>query len=815
MKKHARVVVVGGGCVGVNILHSFTERGVTDAVLLERTELTAGSTWHAAGLIPLYSFSYSFGRLIAKTIEIYEDVEKKTGQEIGWHKCGQLRIANTADRMDEYLNYMSIAETQGIRAELLTPEQIYELWPLMAHNSKMLGGVYNPDDGHIAPADITQALAKAARNNGAEIYRDTEVKSFKFTPAGEWLIGTSNGDIRCEHVITATGNYVQQTAKMLGISIPAFPVLHQYWVTESVPEIEQRKAQGLPEMPVLRDETVNGYVREEHSGLMFGPYEQPGNLEHFARNGVPESFGADLLPEDFESVEMNWQEAIKRVPRLGEVGIKNNVRGPICVSPDNLPLVGPVPGYRNLWMAEGFSGGILMGGGIGDQLTHWITEGEPEIDVSEIDCRRFGTYANKEWTGHRNRETFGCNFGVHYPDHEWQSSRPSKTMPCYDRLTANGAVWGSVYGWETPLWFAPAGVEPKDVYSYRNFKYMPYVETEVSAIRNGVAFIEMTSMAKFEVSGQGAESWLNYLLANRCPKRIGQMALAHVLTRFGGVRSEFTVTKIGHDQFFLIGTPRGECHDLDVLRSNLPDNSLVEIRNVTYEWGCFTIVGPKARDLLQPITETDLSDSAFPWLTAQITSIGFASGVRMLRVNYEGELGWECYHPICHQLHLYDLIVTAGKALDMQMAGNHAIESTRLDKSYRAMYRDLNIEHSILESGMHRFVRLDKEGDFIGRNAVENLQSKDLTKKLVTLKVNCIDANAYSNEGVYSNGKLIGRVSSGGNSYHFGYGISMAYLDIEYTEVGTELTIPILGDPRPAVIVADSLYDSENLRSKN
>ena len=814
MKTHARVVVVGGGCVGVNILHSLTARGETDVVLVERTELTAGSTWHAAGLLPLYSFSYSFGRIIAKTIEIYEQLQEQ-GEEIGWHKCGQLRVANSAHRMDEYLNYMSIAETQGIRAEILDPGQVYELWPLMAKNPDMLGAVYNPDDGHIAPADITQALARTARSCGAEIYRDTEVLAVSPSSSGDWLVKTSQGDIQCEHVVTATGNYVQQTARMLGVNIPAFPVLHQYWVTDSVREVEDRKAAGLPEMPVLRDETINGYVREERSGLMFGPYETPDNLEHFARDGVPDGFGADLLPEDYDSVELNWQEAVRRVPVLGEVGIKSNVRGPICVSPDNLPLVGPYPGNNNLWMAEGVSGGILMGGGIADQLASWILDGEPEIDVSEIDCRRFGGYANKVWTGNRNRETFGHNFGVHFPDFQWQSGRPSKTMPCYDRLSLAGAVWGSVYGWEDALWYAPEGVEPRDQYSYRSFNYMPYVEQEVRAIRNDVALIEMTSMAKFEVSGPGAGNWLNRILANRCPVMPGKIALCHLLTKRGGVRCEFTVTCLDQHRFYLVGTPRGEAHDLDVLQKLLPADGTVQLRNATYERGCFTVVGPRARQLLQPLVDIDLGNDAYPWLTAQSATMGWASDVRMMRVNYEGELGWECYHPICHQLHLYDVLIQAGSSYGLRLAGGRAIESTRLDKSYRAMYRDLNIEHSALESGLGRFVRFDKEQDFIGRAALEHQRDQGLTRQLATLKVDCVDANAYMNEGVYSAGQLVGRVSSGGNSYHFGHGISMAYLDIEYAATGTELEIPILGVRRPATVIEDSLYDPGHSRSKS
>ncbi|HIE75968.1 MAG TPA: FAD-binding oxidoreductase, partial [Gammaproteobacteria bacterium] len=320
MQSHARVVVVGGGCVGANILYSLAHRGWNDVCLLERTELTAGSTWHAAGLIPLYSFSYKFGRLIQKTINLYEGLEAETGQSIGWHKCGQLRIAESPDRMDEYLNYASIAQTQGVRAEILTPEQTVDLWPLMQRSPQLLGAIYNPDDGHIAPADVTQALAKGAKQLGAHIYLNTEVHSIKALPSGEWKVSSNQGDIVCEHVVTATGNYVQQTARMLGLDLPCFPILHQYWVTETVPEVRARKDQGLAEMPVLRNEAINGYVREERDGLMFGPYERPAKLEHFARDGVPDWFGADLLPENMEAVEDNWAAALELVPVLGEVG---------------------------------------------------------------------------------------------------------------------------------------------------------------------------------------------------------------------------------------------------------------------------------------------------------------------------------------------------------------------------------------------------------------------------------------------------------------------------------------------------------------
>jgi dimethylglycine dehydrogenase len=813
MQSHARVVVVGGGCVGANILYSLAHRGWTDVCLLERTELTAGSTWHAAGLIPLYSFSYKFGRLIAKTIEIYEGLEQETGQGIGWHKCGQLRIAESTDRMDEYLNYATIAETQGIRAEILTPEQTLDLWPLMTRSKELIGAVYNPDDGHIAPADVTQAVAKGARNLGAKIYRNTEVTGFEQLPDGEWRVSTNQGDITCEHVVTATGNYAQQTARMIGIDLPAFPVVHQYWVTETVAQVRERKDQGLPELPVLRNEAINGYVREERDGLMFGPYERPERLEHFARDGVPEWFGADLLPEDMEAVEENWEAALTLVPALGEVGIQANVRGPICVTPDNLPLCGPAVGLKNFWLAEGFSGGILMGGGLGHELSNWIVDGEPHVDLSEVDPRRFGAYANKVWTGIKNRETFGHNFGLHYPGYEWPQGRPAKMMPCYDRLTSAGAVWGAVYGWEVSLWFAPEGEPAEDIWSYRSFNSMPHVGAECRAVRDAVGLIEMSPMAKFEASGPGTEAWLNRVLANRMPRKQGGMVLAHFLTHRGTVRAEFTVTRLGEDHFYLVGTPRGERHDFDILEKSMPRDGSVSLRNVTLERGCFTVVGPNARSVLENLVDGDLSNEAFRWMTAQSVTVGLASDVRMMRVNYEGELGWELYHPICYNLHLYNEITKAGAEHGLKHAGYRAIESLRLEKSYRAMYRDMDIEHTMLESGLDKFVKFDKE-DFVGRDALLTQQQNGLTKRMVTLRVETVDADAYMNEGVYADGSLVGRITSGATSHHVGGCLSMAYVEIDHAKVGTRLEVPLLDNRCAAVVIDESPYDPGNQRPR-
>jgi dimethylglycine dehydrogenase len=525
---------------------------------------------------------------------------------------------------------------------------------------------------------------------------------------------------------------------------------------------------------------------------------------------VPDWVGADLLPENLEAVEANWEAALDLVPALGEVGLRANVRGPICVSPDNLPLVGPAPGLRNLWLAEGCSGGILMGGGVGYELANWIVDGEPHIDLSEIDCRRFGGHANKVWTGIKNKETFGHNFGVHYPGYEWPAARPAKTVPCHDRLTARGAAWGAVYGWEVPLWFAPEGVEPEDVWSYRKFNCLPHVAAECRAVREAAGLIEMTPMAKFEVSGPGAENWLNRILANRMPRAAGGIRLAHLLTTMGGVRAEFTVTRLDENSFYLVGTPRGERHDFDTLWRALPGDGSVSLRNATLERGCFTVVGPKAREVLAPLVDGDLSNAAFPWMTAQSLTVGLASDVRMLRVNYEGELGWELYHPICYGQHLYDEILRAGAAHGLRLVGYRAIESLRLEKSYRAIYRDLNIEHTALEAGLERFLGFGK--DFVGREALEAQRARGLDRRLVTLQVDTVDADAFMNEAVYRDGRLVGRITSGATSHNFGKCLSMAYLEAGHAAPGTVLEVAVLERRLPAVVIADSPYDPENAR---
>jgi dimethylglycine dehydrogenase len=734
---------------------------------------------------------------------------------VGWHKCGSLRLASDRDRLDEYLWHAGCAKTQRVEAHILTPREIKELWPLIEHGERILGGLYHPQDGHIAPADVTQALAKGARNAGARIYRNTEAVAFEPMPGGEWKVKTTVGDIACEHLVLATGNYAQRTARLLGISYPAIPVVHQYLITEEIPEIVERKKAGLPEMPILKDDRFIGYLREERQGLMFGPYEAPEDLELFAVEDVPAWFGAmSLLPEKLDPVAHHIESATHLVPAFGRAGVRSHVRGPICTTPDNLPLAGPAPGLRNVWLAEGVAGGIVMGGGLGHYLAEMIVEGDTSIDFVDYDPRRFGDHVNKHYACIKSREAFGNNFGTFYPDHEWPAGRPSKTPPCYDRLKAGGAVFGVLNGWEVPVWYAPNGVEPRDAYSYRRSPYFEHVGNEALAVRGAAGLLEMTPMAKFEVEGAGAQRWLDRLLANRLPKKTGAIRLCHLLTGRGTVKCEFTVVRLAPDKFYLISSPRAEALNFDVLSRLLPRDGSVRLHNATLERGCFALVGPRAREILQTIVSLDLSNESFPWLTAQSAIIGLASDVRMLRINFEGELGWELYHPISYQVHLFEAIMEAGKEHGLRLVGNRAIDSLRLEKSYPSIWRDLNGEYTAWESGLDRFVALDK-GDFVGREALVRQKDRGVGQRLATLKIESPDGlEALGNECVYSDGELVGRITSANHAHYLNYNIALAYLRSGECRPGVTLQVPVLNQLRLAEVLKNSPYDPLGHRSR-
>jgi dimethylglycine dehydrogenase len=808
--QQARVIVVGGGCVGAGILYGLARRGWSDCALLERAQLAGGSTRLAGGFIPTYVRSDAASRMINETIAIYQALEADTGQAVGWHPCGQMRIARQPGRLDEYRSYMNVAEAIGADAALLSPRETLELWPLIASPEGILGSLYHPGDGWVSPTDVTMAMIKGARDRGARIQEQARVVGIAARRGGGWTLATTAGPWVCEHLVLATGTYARDTGAMLGLDIPCMPVVVQYWLTEPVPELAARRRQGLPEMPIMRDEYFLGYMREEGDGLLFGTYERPEDLQLFGVDGVPEAFTGEPMPPDLDAHAWGMERAAEIVPPFGRAGIRSNLRGPMQMTADGMPLVGPAWGRRNLWLAEGVPGGILWGGAIGRYLSEWIVEGGTSIDMNELDPRRFGAYATKEWIGRKAVELWGAHSDLILPGQELPAARPAKTHPSYERLSALGAVWGAANGWEVASWYAPAGMEPVDKPGYRETPASRQVAAEALAVRAGLGLVEASAAAKLEISGRRAARWLDRVLATALPP-VGTAGAGYLLFETGGVRAGFAVSRLAEDLFYLVGGARTERLDLDALWRLLPADGGVVLRNVTMERGCFAVTGPKARELLADLVEADLSNAAFPPGTVRTLSIGLAADVRLVRTSSTGELGWELHHPIAYQRHLLDRILAAGARHRLRLVGQRALNPLRLEKSYPAVGPDMNVEISALAAGLGPVLALEK-GPFIGRDAILRLQADPPARRLATIVIATRGASVLGHEGLYRAGRLAGRITSGAFSPTFGEDVALALLPAALAVPGTELTVPVLDAVCTARVVADSPYDPQGLR---
>ncbi len=831
MKTHARAVVIGGGVVGVSTLYHLARKGWSDSVLVERRELTSGSTWHAAGLLPLFNLSYSVGQIHKYSVALYQTLEKEIGLDVGLRQVSNIRLARTRDRMDEYHYYAGVAATIGVKVKFLTPQEVKEIWPL-CNVDGIIGAIQHPEDGYIQPADLTQALARAARERGAEINRHTTVIAIERRPGGEWKVSTDKGDIVCEHIVSATGNFARRTGRMVGINVPVIPVQHQYIVTEAHPEIVARKAKGLPEMGVLRESDSSWYMREEAGGLLLGPYEKGAPACYV--DGPSADSEYELFPEDLDRLAPHIETAIARVPAFGEVGVKKVYNGAIAYTPDGSPIVGPAPGLKNFWLNEGHSFGVTAAGGAGWQLAEWIVDGESTIDMLGVDPRRFGSYADEGYLVEKNEEAYAKVFTVHYPDEERVAARPLRQTPCYSRMKALGAVFGSIYGWERPNWFAPPGYalsetdlakpdvllnenhpaaaegeRPREKWSFRRSNYFQFVGAECRNVHENVGLQDMSAFAKLEVSGPGAESWLNSILTNRIPMAIGRVTLTYLLTVRGGVRAEFTLTRIGPERFYLVSAGALESHDFDSLERLLPGDGSVRMDKVTTQRGVLVLAGPRSREVLAKVADIDVSNEAFPWLTARRLSIR-AAGVIAMRVNFVGELGYELHHPIEMQNVIFDALIAAGTPFGIKPFGIRAMDSLRLEKSYKLVGRELSIEYAALEFGLDRFVDF-KKGLFLGRDALITWVGKGFENRLVTLEVQGVsDADARGSEPVTKDGAMVGRTTSGGYGWRTGKSLALAMVKPEFSHTGDEVDLRILGETRRAVVIGDSPYDRQN-----
>ena len=805
MKSKTKVVVIGGGVVGVSTLYHLAKKGWSDVVLVERKELTSGSTWHAAGLLPLFNMSYSVGQLHKYAVNFYKTLEEETGQNVGFSVVSNIRLASNKDRMDEYHQYAGVAQTIGVEVKFLSPEQVKEIWPL-CNTDGLIGAIQHPEDGYIQPADLTQALATGARNRGAEIYRNTSVIGIKQSSNG-WVVETDKGAIECEHIVSCTGNFARQTGAMVGLDIPVIPVEHQYIVTEPHPEIVKRKKEGKPEMGVLRDSDTQWYMREEAGGLILGPYEKGAPCCYV--DGPSKDSEYELFQEDLERLTPHIEGAIHRVPAFGEVGVKKVYNGAICYTPDGNPIVGPAWGLKNFWINEGHSFGITAAGGAGWQLSEWIIDGEPTVDMLGVEPRRYGDYVSKSYLIEKNEEAYSNVFIIHYPDEERGAGRPLRQPPCYDRLKDLGAVFGQKFGWERANWFAPKGVEQKDDWSFRRSKWFEHVGNECKNVQKNVGLLDMSAFAKCRISGPGAESFLDNLVANKIPQKNGRVNLCHALNTKGGVLSEYTIAKEKNDSFYIVSAGAFQRLDHDWIKKWMPKDRSVTFENLTNSIGVLVVAGPKARDLMKKVSKTDFSNSNFPWLSSKKIEVGLAPTIAM-RMNFVGELGWELHHPIEYQNHIFDVLMKAGEEFGLKPFGIRAMDSLRIEKTYKLVGTEMSIEYSPLESGLDRFVHLNK-GNFIGRDELVAWQQKGFKNKLVTLEVMDIeDADALGNNPIYKDEKVVGRATGGNYGFRVQKSLAIAMVEPKYAKVGTELNMDILGKIHPVKVIEDSPYDPNN-----
>jgi len=826
LKTHVRALVVGGGAVGTGIAYHLAKAG-WDTLLLERDELTSGSTWHAAGLLPLFNMSFATTHIHKYSVDFYKGIEAETGLNAGFAVVGNLRMAQTDARMDEYMLYSTTAETCDVYHEFLTPRQIADRWPLV-RTDDLKGALFHPQDGYINPADVTQAMAKGARQHGATIERKWQVDGYdwqgdhwavsvtRMEDRGGNLVATDDRTvIHAEHVVTATGNHAQRTARLLGLRIPAIPVEHQFIVTEPDPMLmEWRKAN--PQHPVLRDADAKWYVREERGGWILGPYEQgaPSRFHH----GVPPGFRADLFPLALDRIEREYLSFIHRIPSSETVGLKDDFNGPICYTPDGNPLVGPAPGLRNMWLAEGFSFGITAAGGTGHYLAQLMTQGESEIDMASLDPRRYGSWMTTDYAAVKNEECYAHVFVLHHPDEEREAARPLRTAPAYDRQKARGAQFGQVNGWERPIYYGPPDAPAHFDHNTRSFRrggWWHHAVEEARAIRHGVGLIDATAFTKHIVKGPGATAFLDWFTCNKLPK-VGRINLTYALTPQGTTRTEYTIVRLTDDEYYLVSAGAWTDYDGDYLAKAIadkqPDFGRIEVQNVTTQWGVLAVAGPKSRDLLGAVIRdadpvTALSNKRFPWLSARRIELGMCP-VNAIRVAYTGELGWELHHPIEMQNYLWDLLMRAGEPLGLRLVGARAQNWLRQEKSYRAFGNELGRDASPLEADLPRFVDMTK--DFQGKDAMAAL---GIRSQCVTVLIDGPpDADPWGKEALYADdgATRLGRLTSGGYSVAFGRQIGMGYVRPSHAAPGTRLKVRMLRQLWDAVVTEDSPYDPAN-----
>ena len=804
----AQVVIIGGGVVGTSTLYHLAKEGWKNCVLLEKNELTAGSTWHAAGNVPNFAGSWAVMNMQRYGAEMYRTLGDDVDYPMNYHVTGSIRLAHSKNRMLEFERVAGMGRYQGLQMDIMTNEEIKEKHPFIETHD-LEGGLWDPLDGDIDPAQLTQALAKGARDEGARIERFCSVVDID-RDGNEWIVKTEKGDIRCEKVVNCAGYYAQRVGEMFkphgGRTVPMVVMSHQYFLTGQIPELEAWTKERGHKVPLLRDVDVSYYLRQDKSGLNLGPYERNCKAHWVTPDDpMPEDFSFQLYPDDLDRLEYYIEDAMARLPLLGQGGIERNINGPIPYAPDGLPMIGPMPGCPNAYEGHSFTFGIAQGGGAGKVLSEWIMHGETEDDMWAVDPRRYTDYTDHDHCLAKALETYGHEYAMHYPHYEWPAGRDKKVSPNHDKIKELGGVMGAFNGWERACWFAKDGddtsLEATETWG-REGPWKIRVQEECEAVRDACGVLDLPGFSRFWVQGEGADDWLRGFVTGGIPKA-GRMNLVYVSDSRGRILTELSCIRLEENNFILITAATAQWHDGDLIRNAVPE--AVTVRETTTERDTLIVTGPKSREVLAGISDADLEQG---WLTHQWATI-VGKKVFMIRVSFAGELGWEIHAENANMPPVYDAVLDAGA----KPFGMYALDSLRIEKGYRAWKGDLSTDYSILEGGLERFLRLDKPFDFVGKAAIQNEKQQGRKRAFVTLIVDSDFADAPYMSTIWNGDKVVGETTSSAWGFRVNASIALGMVQVDLAEPGTELEVEIFGNRCKAVVQKDEpLWDPANER---
>ncbi|WP_170439729.1 GcvT family protein [Ruegeria arenilitoris] len=805
----ARVVIIGGGVVGASSLYHLAKKGWTDCVLLEKNELTAGSTWHAAGNVPTFSTSWAIMNMQRYSTELYSRLGEEVDYPMNYHVSGSIRLAHSKERMQEFQRAMSMGRYQGIPMEMWTPEQAKERYPFLETHD-LEGVLYDPTDGDIDPAQLTQALAKGARDMGQKIIRFCPATGVTQRDDGTWTVHTEKGDIDCDYVVNAAGYYAQRVGEWFkpfgGRTVPAMVMSHQYLLTDEIPEVEAWSKENGGKLPLLRDVDISYYLRQEKHGFNLGPYE-PNCKGHWMTEDdpMPEDFSFQLWNDDLDRIEDIVTDAMERVPLMATSGVGRVINGPIPYAPDGLPLIGPMPGVKNAFEAHTFTFGIAQGGGAGKVLAEWIVDGATEWDMWAVDPRRYTDYTDQDYCNQKGMEVYGNEYAMHFPHHEWPAARDKKLSPVHAKVKELGGVMGVYNGWERANWFAQPGDDTSEESTHtwgRSGPWEQRIKEECEAVRDHCGVLDLPGFSRFVVKGEGAAEALRGLVTGGLPK-VGRINLVYIADNRGRILTEMSCMRLGEDEFVMITAATAQWHDRDILMNAMPAGVTVE--DVTTTRDTLIVTGPKSREILSGLTDADLS---LGWLTHQAATVA-GQPAHLIRVSFAGELGWEVHALNEHMPAIYDAILAAGA----KPFGMYALNSLRIEKGYRAWKGDLSTDYSLLEGGLERFVKFDKPQDFPGKTALLAEKQRGVKKSFVTLVVEAGDCDAPYMSCIWQGDQIVGETTSGAWGYRVGKSVALGMIKADLANPGTELEVEIYGEKCRAVVQEDQpLWDPANER---